>query len=294
MHQPGKLLLQPARQVDVVIPLQYVCHPPLAGLTVNAHHFFVAPPQIMRVDRQIGHIPDIAVLAPYQTLANRILMTAGKSRKNQFAHIGVARVSGNIRAAFHHLANFRHALEIEFGIDPLGVKIHGHGNQVHIPGALTIAHQGAFDAVGAGHHTELRRRHRAAAVVVGMQADSDMFALLDALTNALHLIGKNIGAGHLNGGRQVDNHFLPVFRLPHGIDRVDNLNRVIGFSAGKTLGRILKHPVSIRVLRGLFFHQPGAGDGYLLNTFFVHRENLFALDDGGRIVDMNNGPTGTL
>ena len=63
------------------------------------------------------------------------------------------------------------------GSTPLHEQVHGQVDDVDVAGALAVAEQRALDPVGAGHHAELGRGHRAAAVVVGVQRQDDRVAL---------------------------------------------------------------------------------------------------------------------
>ena len=289
----AELDLQPARQADVVIPLQHISHTALARLTVDAHHFLVAATNIERVDGQIGDIPDLAILAAGQTLADGILMTAGEGGEHQFAGIRVPRMGGNLGAGLNHLGDLRHARQIQCGINALGVKVHGHGHQVHVAGTLAVTHQGTFDPVGSRHHRQLGRGHGATAIVVGMHTDADVFTALDVVADPLNLVGEHIRCRHFNGGRQVDDHRLPLFRTPHLAHGINHFRSEIQLGTGKAFRRILEGPLGLRVTRGDVANQFGTVDGNIPDAIPIQAKYLLPLNCGGRVVDMHDCFTGT-
>ena len=56
---------------------------------------------------------------------------------------------------------------------PWREHVHRQRHEADIAGALAIAEERAFDAVGAGHQGEFGGRHRRAPVIVGMQRNDD-------------------------------------------------------------------------------------------------------------------------
>jgi hypothetical protein len=74
--------------------------------------------------------------------------------------------------------------EVEVRIDALGDhQVHRQGDDVDVAGAFAVAEQGALDSVGAGQQPHLGGSgHRAAAVVVRVQADST------TVTNDLRIV----------------------------------------------------------------------------------------------------------
>ena len=160
--------LQPPRQGNIVVPLEYVSDAAFAGLTVDTNHFLVPAADIERIDGQIGHVPGIALFPTRETFANGVLVAAGESGKDQLTGIGMTRMSGNFGARLHHFGDFGHAGQIQSRVNPLGIQVHGHGDQVHVTGALAVAHQGTFHPICPGHHAEFGSGHRAAPVIVGM------------------------------------------------------------------------------------------------------------------------------
>ena len=294
LYHLGQLLLQPARQVDAEIPLQHVGHAPLAGLGINAHHFFVAAPHIRRIDRQIGHVPDIAFLIPGQAFANGILMAAGEGAEHQIPCVGMARVCLDVGNLFHQRDDFLHSREVDLRVDPLAVQVHTGGHQIHVAGAFTVTQQGAFHPVSASHHRHFSRSHTAAPVIVGMHADDHIIAVLNLFVDQLHLISKHIGGAHLDSGRQVDDHPLALVRAPYRVHRIDHFDGEIGLGGTEGFRGILEAPVGIGLLRGEVTHPFGRPHGNGLAACLVHIEHLLTEGGRGGIVDMHDGVFCTL
>ena len=58
----GELDLQTTRQVEAVLDLHHVGNAALAALAVDADDGFVAAADVLRVDRQVRHAPDLVVV----------------------------------------------------------------------------------------------------------------------------------------------------------------------------------------------------------------------------------------
>ena len=56
------------------------------------------------------------------------------------------------------------------GVDSLAVEVERQRDDVHVAGALAVAEEGPFHALGSGQHRQLRGRDRRAAIVVRMNA----------------------------------------------------------------------------------------------------------------------------
>ena len=169
LHYAAQGNLHPAGQDNTLILLQDEGDTAFAGLAVDAHHRLVIPPQIGRVDGQIGHIPEISWLAFAQAFAYGILMAAGKRGVHQIPRIGVAGVQGNLGDILYHGNDFIHGGQIQLRVHTAAVQVHGHGYNVHVAGALAVAQQSAFHPIGTGHHAQFSRGHATAAVIVGVQ-----------------------------------------------------------------------------------------------------------------------------
>ena len=75
-----------------------------------------------------------------------------------------------------------------------------------LPVRSPLPNERALDPVGPGQHGQLGRGDRGAAVVVRVQAEHDGVAVLDGAAEPLDHVGVDVGAVHLDGGRQVEDH----------------------------------------------------------------------------------------
>src|SRR5207302_8211684 len=102
LHDAAELYLQAARQIEPVIRFQHIGDAALPRLAVDPDDRLVGAPQILRVDRQVRHLPEvvIALLQRLEALLDRVLMRAGKRREHQFAGIGVSRMDRQLSAVF--------------------------------------------------------------------------------------------------------------------------------------------------------------------------------------------------
>jgi hypothetical protein len=183
-----------------------------------------------------------------------------------------------------------HARQVELRVDALAIEVHGHGDDVHVAGALAIAEQRTLDAVGAGQHAQLRRRHGTAAIVVRVQGHDDAVAARDVITEPLDLVRIDVRRAHLHRRRQVDDRLAVRRRLPDLDDRVADLDGEVELRAREALGRILEGPVRVRVARRVLTHQARAVHGNRLDTVAVEVEDLLALHRGRGVVHVHDRP----
>ena len=91
------------------------------------------------------------------------------------------------------------------GRDALRVQVQRDVDQVEVAGALAVAEQAAFDAVGAGHQRELAGRGAGAAIVVRMHRQHDGVAPRQVAVHPLDHVGEDVGRRVLHRRRQVDD-----------------------------------------------------------------------------------------
>ena len=82
-----------------------------------------------------------------KTFTNCVLVAARKGGINQFSQPRVARMCFNVGAFFDCRDDVVSNADIQFGVDALTVKIHGHRYYVHVACTLTITQQGALNTV---------------------------------------------------------------------------------------------------------------------------------------------------
>ena len=77
-------------------------------------------------------------------------------------------------------------------VDTLGVEVQGHGDQIDVAGALAVAKQAAFHAVGAGHQTQFGGSDAGTAIVVGVQADQHAVTTVYVAAEPFDLVGIDV------------------------------------------------------------------------------------------------------
>src|SRR5690606_10900713 len=155
LNGPAELDLQAARQHQAVLLFEQVRDAALARLAVDAYDGVVAAAQVGRVDGQVGHFPERVGLLLGEAFLDGVLVRAREGREDQVAGVGMARVHGQLVAVLDAAPHFVDIGEVEAGVYALGIQIEGQGDKIDVAGALAVAEQAAFDAVGAGHDGEL-------------------------------------------------------------------------------------------------------------------------------------------
>ena len=283
-------------ELDVVALFEDVPHAALARLRVDADDVrIVDAADVARVDGKIGNIPHAAAVlgAPVHALGDGVLMGARERREDELARIGLTGRNSERGELFVGIRDGGHIGKIQPGIDALRIHIHGEGDDIAVARALAVAEEGAFDAVGARKEAELRRRDARAAVVVGMKGQNDVLAVLHVLVHVLDLLRVDVRHGVFHRGGKVDDR-LPLCRgLPDIEDGVDDFERVLGLGAREALGRIFEAVLLARLF-GELLQKLRAVDGDLLDLLFGLFEDLLALGDGGRIIDVDDDVLGAL
>ena len=219
-------------------------------------------------------------------------MRAGEGGEDEFTDVGVARVYGQVVAFADDVDDVVHAREVEAGVDALAVEIHRHNHDVHVAGAFAIAEQRAFNAVGACHDRQFGGGDGAAAVVVGVDADHDVFAAGEFAAEVFDLVGVAVRCAGFDGIRQVEDDFAPCPRLPDLADSFANGNSKVGFSLREAFRRVFKNPFAIRVTRSPFLQQSRARNGDSRNVFFAFFIDFFPLYARGGVVQVDDSALG--
>ena len=284
-----KLDLQRAWQIEGVFLFQDVGDSALAGLAVDADHALVGAAHIGRIDGQVGHFPVLMILLRQEAFLDGVLVGAGKGSEDQLARIGVSGMDGKLGAAFRGAHHGVDVGKIKPGFHALGIEVQGQGNQIHVAGALPIAEQCAFHAIGAGHEALFGGCHRRAPVVVGMQAQDDRLAPAEMAVHPFDLVSVDVGWRHLHCGRQIDDAWTLGCGLPDIHDRLADLQGIIQLGAGEAFGRILEYPFGFGVAGCFVLEQQRTLDGQCLDGLAVRAEHHPALQLGGGIVHMDDG-----
>ena len=167
------------------------------------------------------------------------------------------------------------------------VHVQSQRHDVDVAGALAIAEQRALDAVGARHQAELGGGDAGAAVVVRVQRDDEVLAVVDLAAHPFDLVGIDVGRRHLDGRRQIDDQ-LVFRRRPDDLgDGVADFQRDFELGAGEAFRRILETITAARLRGHVGDHLRRVG-GDLLDAGDVLGEDDAALQLAGRVVEMHD------
>ena len=245
-----ELHLRTARQVQAVILLEQVGHAALTGLRVHANNSLVGAAQIARVDRQVRDLPVNLIhalaglgggaLQGLEALLDGVLVRTRERGEDQVAAVRGTLVHLQLVAVLDGLADTVNVREINLRVNALGIQVQAQGHQVDVTGALAVTEQAALDAVRASQVAQLGGGHAGAAVVVRVQRENDVLAVVQVAVHPLHRVGVHVRGGHLDGCGQVHDQLAAVLAnlqlVGHG---VDHAGRVLQLGAGEGLGRVL-------------------------------------------------------
>ena len=190
-----------------------------------------------------------------------------------------------------NLADRGHIREVQLGVNALREHIHRQRHDIDVAGALAVAEEGAFNAVGAGQYAQFRVRDRASAVVVRMEGDDDRIAVFEVVAHILDLVRVDVGHRQLNGDREIDDGLVVGRRLPDVQNSVADFECIVRLGSGEGLGRVFKPQVGIGGFLELFrqiVKQLCARNGDVEDLFLRFAENLGALSVGSGIVQMDD------
>ena len=80
----------------------------------------------------------------------------------------------------------------------------------------------------------LKAGNTAAAIIVSVQADNDVFAVFYGAAEQFNLIGIDVRRRHFHGGGQIENHLVIRRRLPHIAHGFAYFHCVLHFGTGET------------------------------------------------------------
>ena len=196
---------------------------------------------------------------------------------------------GNLVAVLDRGADLVDVREVEFGRDALRVEVERHVDEVEVAGALAVAEQAAFDAVGACHQCELAGGGAGAAVIVRMHREHDRIATFEVAMHPLDHVGKDVRRGVLDRRGQVDDALALGRRRPDRGDRVDHALGEREVGAREHLGRVLEGPARIGLLRGHLVEHARMRGGELDDAVLVHAEHHAAHHGRHGVVEMDDG-----
>ena len=246
LDQSLELDLQALGQVQVVVGLEQIGHSPLAGLGVHTDDGLITTTDILGVHGQIGHQPEVVLrirvvaqsglLAGVQTLLDGILVGAGEGRVDEVAGVGVPLGDLDLVAVLHGSADIRHVGEIQLGVDALDQHVQPDRADVNVAGTLPVAQEAPLDPVCTGQEAQFGGGHGHALVVVWVEGEDHGISVVQVVRDVLHLVGEDVGGGHLDRVGQVDDHRMLRCRLDHIDDRVADVKGELGLGPGEGLG----------------------------------------------------------
>jgi hypothetical protein len=108
----------------------------------------------------------------------------------------------------------------------------------------------------------------------------------------LDLVGVDVGSGHLDGGGQVEDDLPLRAGLPHVHHPLADLHRIVELGAGEALRRVLEAHVALRDTRGQLLAEDGPAHRDVDDAGPVEPEHHPALQGGGGVVEVHEGPRG--
>ena len=224
LNNSRELHLQAARQLQVVCPRHEVGDPTLTGLGIHAHNGLVGATDIVRIDGQVGKLPNHCVLiAPCgvhlrltggKTLLDGVLVRAREAGVHQISDVGRARRSLHLSAVLHSATNLVNVREVDARINSLAEKIQSQGQQVNVTGALSLSQEAAFNAVSAGEECKFGTGYAGSTVIVRVNRQRNVLASGKVTRHVLDLVGEDIGGRAFNGRGQVEDDLAAILGLP--------------------------------------------------------------------------------
>ena len=123
------------------------------------------------------------------------------------------------------------------------VQIESESDEIDITSALAVAEQSTLNTLGTGHLSKLGRGNGTATVVVRMEGDNELLTLGHISAEILNLIGVNVGGGHFDGSRQIENNGVLNSWLPSSLDCLANLHSEFRLGIRESFRGELKLPL---------------------------------------------------
>ena len=224
LNNSRELHLQATRQLQVVCPRHEVGNPALTGLGIHAHNGLVGATDIVRIDGQVGKLPDHCVLiAPCgvhlrltggKTLLDGVLVRAREAGVHQISDVGRSRRSLHLGAVLHGAADLVDVREVDARINSLAEKIQAQGQQVNVTGTFALSQEAAFDTVCAGEECKFSTGDTGSTIIVRVNRQRNVLASGKVTRHVLDLVGEDIGGRAFNGRGQVEDDLAAFLWLP--------------------------------------------------------------------------------
>ncbi len=164
------------RQRVAVRRFEDVADATFSGLGIDADNVAVVRSgHVVRIERNVWHAPfeQLFVFPPFHAFGDGVLMGAGEGGEHELAGVWLSWRDVHPGQALVAFDDGWHVREVEFWIDAVGVHVHRQRDRVDVAGALSVAKQAAFDALGAGEQGELGVGDTGSPIVVRMRGEDD-------------------------------------------------------------------------------------------------------------------------
>ena len=287
-----------------MVRLEQVCHTALAGLRVDPDDSFVAASEVFRINRQVWHSPfqlgnrDTTAgglgIHRLEALLDRILVAAAECRVHQVACPRGALVHPQLVAVLGGAAHLVEIAEVDLRVDALGEQVDPQGDQVDVARALAVAEQTALDPVGSCLIPELRCGHRGTTVVVRVQTDEHVLAVVQMPRHPLDRVGVDVRCRHLDRRGQVDDHLAVGGRLEDLEHLVADIHGERELGTGVALRRVLVEDGRLGNGRLILLAPARALESDVDDTLLIRTEHHIPLQNAGRVVQVHDRLLGAL
>mmetsp|Transcript_83702 Transcript_83702/g.235243 ORF Transcript_83702/g.235243 Transcript_83702/m.235243 type:complete len:552 (-) Transcript_83702:3-1658(-) len=293
LHDLREFSLAVLRHGDAVLRLQKVRDATLAALAVDPNDGLVLPADVMGIDGQVRHLPNL-VAQGFKALLDGVLVRTGESRVDQAAGPRVALGYLEFGAELSDLDRLVELVVDDLGVDALGKQVQRQGHEADVAGALAVAEQATLHPVRTRHERELCRGDAGAAVIVGMQTNAHAVTSRDVSAHPLDLVGIDVGCGHLHSARKVQDDLVLRSGPPDVADGLAHFQREIQLRTGEALRRVLQTDVhALQLLLCQLLQQLCALNSHFLDVIALSLEHHAALQLRSGVVYMENDVLGT-
>ncbi|MDF2918853.1 MAG: hypothetical protein K0S70_3070 [Microbacterium sp.] len=175
-----------------------------------------------------------------EAFLDRVLVRAAEGRVHEVSDVRMPRVDLDAVAVLDGAPDLVDVGEVDHRVDALRVQIERECGDVDVAGALAVAEDAPFDALGPGEHGQLGAGDSGAAVVVRVDRQDHRIATGEVSMHVLDLVGVHVRCRDLDGGGEVQDDGAPGRGIPHGRHRFADLEHVVGLGQVEHLGRELE------------------------------------------------------
>ena len=199
------------------------------------------------VDGEVGDVPGFEILfrSPLHALGDCILMRPAEGGEDELAAVRLTLIDAHAGDLFVDLGDGGEIREIKPRVDTLREEIEGEGDDIDVAGALPVAEEGALDAVAACEKSHFAVRNGASAVVVGVEGNDDVFAVLQVFVHVFDLCSIDMGHGMRDGDGEVDDDLIVRSRIPDVENGVGDLKCELGLGTREAFGGILEGDMTL-------------------------------------------------